>query len=372
MNVLQNNLISIVILFILFLGIYRQIDYKDPIYRSFLILICINAMMLLLEIIVYLFSGVNGQFISILITSSAFLFHALIPVILFLTFIFIEFHFNAKPYKIFRYIIPFSMIFIANLVFVILSMSNGYLFIIGEGNIYEIGLFYKVYELAIFGVFLIIFGYAVMQRKKVDRSTFAPLILFIVPLAVTFLLTEFADFVYVTWNAYMISLLIIYIFMQMQITATDYLTGLQNRRGYEYLLYSLNKSKYHEEDIIGIMIDIDNFKAINDEFGHHRGDEALKIISDILKNAVRKNDFVSRTGGDEFAIIIKTTEPNVQEIVIQRIHKQLQAFNQNKASEFNLFVSIGSGIYDREKHFTIANFFEYLDKEMYRDKRISQ
>ncbi len=372
MNVVQNNLISIVILFILFLGIYKQVNHKDPIFRSFLILLGINAMMLILEVVIYLLVGTGGSFVYVMIVAATILYHTSIPVMLFITFLFYDFHFNVISQRTIKFFIAFIVIFIVNLVFVILSLSNGYIYQISGSNLYEPGLYYVYYELVIYLVFVSIFMYSVTQRMKIDHSTFIPLSLFIIPLTVTIILTVFAGFVYVTWNAFMISMLIIYIFMQLQITSTDYLTGLQNRRGYEYLLFNLNKSKVQNETIIGIMMDIDNFKTINDEFGHHVGDEALKAFGIMLKKAVRKNDFVSRTGGDEFAIVIQSNEPNVDQIVIDRINKQLKAFNNEMPFGFKLHVSIGSDTYDEEKHQSISSFFAYLDKEMYKDKRESE
>lgn len=372
MNVVQNNLISIVILLILFLGIYKQVNWKDPIYRSFLALLCINTAMLIFEIIVYLLIGVDGTAVHIIIAGSAVMYHVLIPFILFMTFVFFDYHFHEKLYKPMIYAIPFAILFVVNVVLIILSFSQGYVFSLTSDNIYGPGSMYIYYELATYVVFMIIFLYAAIQRKKVSNNTFVQLGLFTIPLSGGILLIAFADFIYVTWNAMMISLLIVYIFMQLQITSTDYLTGLQNRRGYEYLLFNLNKSKVIDEKIVGIMIDIDNFKTINDEFGHMVGDEALRCISKMLKQSVRKNDFVSRTGGDEFAIVIQSNEPNIGEMVVERINNQLQEFNDKMDFGFKLYISIGCDRYDEKKHQSIPEFFKHLDHEMYRDKNESE
>lgn len=372
MNVVQNNLISIVVLLILFLGIFKQVNKKDPVYKSFLILIGMSAGMLLLESLIFIVNDQEGMFVNILITSLAVLYHGMIPIILFVVFIFFDVHFYEKPYKPLRYIIPFMLIFVMNIILVIFSINNGYVFEVNSQNHYEAGSMYIHYESIIFSVFTITMIYAIIQRKKVDKETFMQLMLFIIPLLAIHVLIAMAGFTYVTWNAMAISLLIVYIFMQLRITATDYLTGLANRRGYEYLLFNLNKNKYHDERITGIMIDIDNFKSINDEFGHAKGDEALKSISVMLKKAVRRNDFVSRTGGDEFAIIIQSNEPNVGEIVVERINKELHDFNKVMAFGFKLRISIGCDKYDEKKHRSISAFFEHLDHEMYRDKHESE
>ncbi len=368
MNVVQNNLISIAVLFILFCGIFKQVNHKDSIYRSFLILLVMNGILLIIEMAVFLISGISGRAVYISLMGLAILYHVLIPIVLFLTFMFVEFHFYAKPHKPLRYIIPFGILFIVNLVFSLLSLNRGFIFEISSNNRYNIGSGYIYYEMAVYLVFVIIFVYTVIHRKKINRSTFVPLALLILPLSVSIILTAFAGLIYVTWNALMISLLITYIYIQLQITATDYLTGLQNRRGYEYILFNLSKTKAHNENIIGIMIDLDHFKSVNDEYGHAVGDKALKVFSEILKRAVRKNDFVCRIGGDEFAVIIQSNEPDVDKIIINRIYSQLDEFNKEMPLGFKLSVSIGSDAYCEDKHHSIADYFEYLDKEMYRDK----
>ncbi len=368
MNVVQNNLISIVVLFILFLGVIKQVDGKDPVYRSFLSLIILNCVMLVLELIVFSLNGIAGTWIYVIMNSASLMYHLLIPVILFMTFIFFDFHFHRTPHKPFWYIIPFGALFITNLVLVFMSVSNGSIFQLDAQNTFSKGTYYIYYELAIYVMFVLIFIHAVLQRKKVDHNTFVALALFTMPLTGTMILVAFADFMYVTWNAFMISMVISYLFIQLDITSTDYLTGLKNRRGFEYLLFNLDRSHVKNEKIIGIILDVDNFKTINDVYGHHVGDNALKTLGNILKSAVRMNDFVSRTGGDEFAIIIQSSDANVENVVVERIYKKLNEYNELMPNGFKLHVSIGSDAYDEHKHRSISSFFEYLDKEMYRDK----
>lgn len=368
MSVVQNNLVSIIILLILFLGIFKQVNRQNPIYKVFIISLITNAFMLMLESILFLISGLSGSLVAVVLASIAILYHGIIPIFLFLMFMFYEFHFHSKVYKASRYLIPFSILFLINFVFSILSITNGYLFDITQ-NVYTTGSYYIQYELVIYFVSALIFVYALIQRQKHNQLSLMQLIMFIIPVTASMIFTVLSYITYTTFNAFTISLLIIYIGIQMQLTSTDYLTGLKNRRGYEYLLYHLNKIKITEEVIIGIVLDIDNFKLINDYFGHQKGDEGLRALGAMLKKAVRKNDFVSRTGGDEFAIIIRACDASVNQIIIDRIYQELDEFNKEKALGFQLHVSIGSGIYDSEKYHSLTDFFKHLDEAMYRDKR---
>ena len=82
---------------------------------------------------------------------------------------------------------------------------------------------------------------------------------------------------------------------------TDALTGIYNRRAFEQICAEKSTK---DTKLAIILIDLDNFKTINDTFGHSIGDKALKLLAKTLENTFRKNDFVCRIGGDEFAVIL--------------------------------------------------------------------
>ena len=88
-------------------------------------------------------------------------------------------------------------------------------------------------------------------------------------------------------------------------TITDPLTGVLNRRGFEIELNkSLANAKRHHRLSALLFVDMDNFKQINDVYGHHAGDDALCHVANILQTNVRQTDVLARVGGDEFSIIL--------------------------------------------------------------------
>ena len=98
---------------------------------------------------------------------------------------------------------------------------------------------------------------------------------------------------------------------QMKLLATsDALTKLVNRRGFEtHLKEETIRSKRYKHHFSLLLLDLDNFKAINDTLGHPVGDEVLKEVASILKRNTRETDVLVRLGGDEFAVILPETEP---------------------------------------------------------------
>ncbi len=104
----------------------------------------------------------------------------------------------------------------------------------------------------------------------------------------------------------------------------DELTGAVNRRFFlELLALELQRCERYDRAFTLAYIDVDNFKLVNDRFGHHTGDRLLKLTIDTIKITIRNTDFVARLGGDEFAILlVETTEQTAQHTLI-RVKQEL-------------------------------------------------
>jgi diguanylate cyclase len=101
---------------------------------------------------------------------------------------------------------------------------------------------------------------------------------------------------------------------------TDTLTGLTNRDAFLKELTSLNSQRVSGSML---MIDVDHFKSINDSYGHHAGDEALRLIADAIRRSVRDNDLVGRLGGEEFGVFVADESPALGLAVAERIRDNI-------------------------------------------------
>lgn len=103
---------------------------------------------------------------------------------------------------------------------------------------------------------------------------------------------------------------------------TDSLTGLFNRRYYNNLIEN-NFNNREPANITFIMIDLDNFKMINDTYGHSKGDDVLKYFSNLLKSRFRKSDTIVRFAGDEFLLVLNDCDEQNAERILSDIEKEL-------------------------------------------------
>lgn len=109
-----------------------------------------------------------------------------------------------------------------------------------------------------------------------------------------------------------------------RIANTDSLTRLHNRRAFDDRLAAVYDSQRGRSTTALIVCDIDHFKRINDTFGHPVGDKILATVANVIKASVRKDAFVARTGGEEFAIVLDLSTPEDAMIVSERVRKALE------------------------------------------------
>lgn len=151
---------------------------------------------------------------------------------------------------------------------------------------------------------------------------------------------------------------------------TDGLTGLSNRRYFvEAVENELIRNKRYPKECAFLMLDIDHFKMVNDNFGHAIGDIALKKIADVFIETVRKTDILGRIGGEEFGILlVETNFENAIEIAERlRINVENIKLFDDKGVQVNLTISIGITKYTRERN-SIEELMISSDRALYKAK----
>lgn len=153
---------------------------------------------------------------------------------------------------------------------------------------------------------------------------------------------------------------------------TDALTGLCNRRSFTLIAEEiLRKSVRTNKHFCLIIIDLNDFKMINDNYGHAEGNRALKAFSEILQDTASDNGFIARLGGDEFAVIIPDASDEEGEFFLNQLQKKIDSYNSSNR-KFHINFSGGISVFDKEKRNSFSYMMHEADKEMYRMKNSSK
>ncbi|WP_228255420.1 GGDEF domain-containing protein [Acinetobacter wuhouensis] len=149
------------------------------------------------------------------------------------------------------------------------------------------------------------------------------------------------------------------------LSQTDPLTNLYNRRSFNEKL-SLIQNTHTQYAII--LIDIDHFKMINDDFGHHIGDEALKAVAQLLSTLVRSSDIVARYGGEEFIIAMPETSLTIAREVAERCRLAIQNQTLETLTQKKINLTASFGVATSEDETQINKIIHHADQALYRAK----
>lgn len=147
----------------------------------------------------------------------------------------------------------------------------------------------------------------------------------------------------------------------------DYLTGLNNVREFDLRLNQAISDTFEKgKNLSLLMLDIDNFKKVNDTYGHNTGDLILKQLSEILIYSCRPFDFISRKGGEEFCVILIDSNHTQAFEIAERIRKNVQdnQFITDNNEKINITVSVGVSSYPSKSN-NISTLMETADKALY-------
>lgn len=150
---------------------------------------------------------------------------------------------------------------------------------------------------------------------------------------------------------------------------SDYLTGLINRRRfYADIKKQLNRFERYDEIFCLAIIDLDNFKSINDRYGHKIGDELLKHFSQILKSKIRNTDVCSRIGGEEFALFFPHTTLEDGILICERIINEIKFIENSKNNNSKIVYTCSIGLTEVTDGDIFSNVFIRADQKLYNAK----
>ncbi len=254
---------------------------------------------------------------------------------------------------------------IAIILLIINLCGTGIIFDISKKNEYTRGP-------ANFILYIIVFMYYIesmytVQKAKNDSILveFFPIYYFIIPCMIGTMIQGFFFGISTIWLCVAIAFILVYIEIQISISFIDDLSGLYNRK---YMNHYLNKLQNNKtKHVYGFLMDINDFKAINDTYGHLKGDHALIQFGKILQHSIDKDSVAIRMGGDEFVIFAKLQSDAEAIKLKKRIENNVRQFNIHGKEPFHLSFSIGITKFNGKN---IDAFLSAMDDSMYEAKNM--
>jgi len=251
------------------------------------------------------------------------------------------------------------------------NIFGSFLFVLDEHNVYArrpLGYIFYVHLLGAYITSIILYY---RFRRSHGKAQFFPIWMFITPLFLSIFIQIPFYGISVSYLGCTIGLIGLYMNIQSKMSLVDILTGLYNRA---YIEHAIVRARRNRRFIYsGIMLDLDDFKQVNDSFGHSVGDSALIDAARLLMKSTDRDSEVFRYAGDEFILLVKAPAGSPDELLARtlatekRIRDNSESFNSSKKASYKLVFSmghamLGTGISDDQ-------FFRIMDEEMYRDKQ---
>lgn len=360
-SVLIANIISILLIGTLYLANRQKAEYDRDMRLLQQMMVTIGIANIS-DCCVYYLAGSSNIVIKVLVFlsgSGLFLGNVMIG---YLWAKFIMVHMNIPFSDIRRNI--YRTIGLISIVLLVINIFYPLVFSVSDGR-YQRGFAYIIF--LIFAAFYILDSlYLYVKRvKKIGSLKLFPVHIFLIPVILGVVIQAFFVEIAITWTSIAISVAGIMTALKNEIIFTDCLTGLYNR---EYLEF-LHKRACNKKDcwVSGIMIDLNGFKQINDNYGHAEGDLALCIVADLLLKSFSEYGVVTRYAGDEFVIMLNTTDDQLIQKIIKSAKKNFVTENEKNDKLYQLSASMGYAITNLSNE-TIDDFMNRIDEQMYQDK----
>lgn len=341
----------------------ESIRTEDKIYDNMAVITLAGSA---LETIAFLVDGQEfsaGIFLNYFTNSLCFLGTVSVG---FLWCIYVELHIYKNFKRTFRRAKYLVVPWIIEVVMILVNIfGTNVLFHITEYNVYHRGTCVLVGYVSL----MIYFFYSIFvvfhSEKQGINVTFFPVMYFVGPCIAGVLIQFFRYGITAAWLSVALALTFVQMQNYSENLLVDDLSGLYNRRYMNRVLkkYNVNRGK----SLYGIMMDVNDFKKINDNFGHSTGDHAISVMGDILTRALPEGGLAMRFAGDEFIILLIDAKEEDAKQMVKNIHGTLAHFNEGGTERFKLSVSAGYTQYTKED--TAESFLKHMDESMYEMKR---
>lgn len=280
--------------------------------------------------------------------------------------LFVEFRTFNSPRRVRKAALMLCPPVILNAILCLVNLGgNGIIFSISEQNVYRRGSYILVPYLILFFYFIYSLRQTDISKKNGLHLKSMSSLAFVGPCILGTVVQGAFYGITLGWTTAAIAFVHVYQQTQFLNFYTDSLSMLYNRRYLDRVLRQVTHNGL--PNVYGIMIDVNDFKYINDAHGHAAGDRAIQHIARILAQSIPDSGLAIRYAGDEFILLLRVEEPASVPALVHRVEKNVVAWNQNGAEPYQLSFAMGYSHFDTT-HMTADEFLTDMDRKMYEDK----
>lgn len=356
------NFFAIILLVALLLVITFKQELSTLKGRIFKWIVIVTIVMLALEVLSWVFDSVDTRSAYILNFIFNFLFIAFNTVVVSLWATYVDYLIYEDKDRLKKRWFYFQ----PSIIVIILSIINIFtpiLFAISENNVYERLSYIWVSLSLTFIMYVYIFIMVIRNKRVLNSKVLVGVMTFLIlPIIAAFMQLWFYGLLLI-WPSTAVALIFAYLMFETTSSSRDFLTGAYTRMRAEEFIQSLLTKK---KKFAVVMIDLDDFKVINDTFGHHVGDDMLIEMTSILKMVFSQKAVVSRYGGDEFLIVVEGASEGGMQLSRHQISQSLEN-SESIYAQAQKF-SYGVCFCQNFEAWTMESIITTADNNMYLDK----
>ena len=359
------NIIGIILLAVMIVCNLWRLQNRTHANKNLLAMMFLTLLSCIADPISYTMKGLPGLLPKIAVYATSTWLFAANMLAVFCWNRFLAYYLNGSISKTTRRML--NMTVAIGLLILVINFFYPIVFSINEENLYSREKFYSFF--LIIDYLLVINSLFTYYKSKRNGGIlkFFPIWVYIVPILMGGIVQSLFYGISVVPTSIAISIAGILASLQNEMIYRDALTGVFNRA---YLDYKLSKfaKRPNKQRITGLMLDLNGFKKINDDFGHSVGDEALIATTRLLQKAVGSHGLVIRYAGDEFIVLINTQDDSETKTHIDRIQRLFETYNQESEKPYKLSASIGSHKLNLKEE-SVDTFINTIDSRMYENKK---
>ncbi len=355
----QLNFYNIIVLIILYVLIIKRSEVESFSKQLVKATIFFAGAAIIIEPLTWIFDGAQFFGAYFLEYSTNFVLLLMAPIIGAIMLCYVDYSFFQDRNRLKKRFFYLHFLAITLITLIINIFFPIYFEVARDTNIYSSGDYGWIQFILVGAMYVYMLAFVLVNRKRAHRNVRRIFTFFFLWPIIGMIVENFNIHLNFSWNFIVLSLLVVYAFLESTTSERDYLTKIYNRLSYETYVYHLIET----HKFFGVvLIDLDKFKEINDKYGHQKGDDVLVDFAMILNRVFAPNKMVSRLAGDEFMIVVE------DDIDIETRIKDIYNRMHNSDNKMLKELELSYGFQAYKMNMTIDELYLKVDRKMYKDK----